>query len=81
LAKKDLAPGEILDGAGGTTVYAQVEKAEITKGENCLPFGFAENVEVLRPVKKDQVLTYQDVEMNRDDFLFTLRRLQDETVR
>jgi len=81
LAKRDLAPGDILDGGGGATVYAQVEEAEIAKKENCLPFGFAENVEVLRPVKKGQVLTYQDVKMNNDGFLQTLRRLQDETVK
>lgn len=81
LAKKDLASGDILDGAGGETVYAQVEKAEIAKTENYLPFGFAENVEVLRPVKKDQVLTYEDVGVQTDEFLYRLRRLQDMTVK
>jgi predicted homoserine dehydrogenase-like protein len=80
LAKKDLAPGERLDGGGGATVYAQVEKAEIAKGMNVLPFGFAEDIELARPVKKDQVLTYEDVKLNTDDFLWKLRALQDSTV-
>ena len=79
-AKKDLQPGDLLDGGGGSTVYAQVEKAEIARKENSLPFGFAEHVEVARPVKRDAVITYDDVRMKTDDFLFKLRQIQDATL-
>ncbi len=80
-AKKDLKPGDILDGGGGSTVYAQVERAETARKENFLPFGFAEHVELARPVKKDGVITYGDVRMKTDDFLFKLRQIQDATLK
>jgi predicted homoserine dehydrogenase-like protein len=79
-AKKDLTVGETLDGGGGFTVYAQVEKAEVARNENALPFGFAEKIKTTRPVKKNQILSYEDVELERDDFLYKLRQIQDSTI-
>jgi predicted homoserine dehydrogenase-like protein len=79
-AKKDLPKGTVLDGSGGETVYAQVEKAETARKENLLPFGFAEEVELVRTVKRDQPVAYNDVRLNTEDFLYRLRRLQDMTM-
>ena len=77
VAKRDLAAGETLDGGGGSTVYAQVERAEVARAEGLLPLAFAEGVPLTRPVRKDQPLTGADVVLPEDSFLTRLRRLQD----
>jgi len=78
-AKRELKPGDILDGGGGYTVYGLVERAEIAREENCLPLGLAENIKVAGKIPPDGVLTYDDVELNEDSFLLKLRRMQDKT--
>ncbi len=62
-AKKDLKKGEILDGIGGYTVYGLCENSEIFLKENLLPLGLMEGCKLKRDVAKDQVLTFDDVEI------------------
>jgi len=78
-AKRELKPGDILDGGGGYTVYGLAERAEIAREENCLPLGLAENIKVTGKIPPDGVLTYDDVELNEDSFLLKIRRMQDKT--
>ncbi len=61
-AKRDLQPGEVLDGMGHYMTYGQCENADITAREGLLPIGVAEGCRVTRPITKDAVLTYADVE-------------------
>ncbi len=77
-AKKDLAPGETLDGGGGFTVYAFMELAEDARRGNMLPFGLAENIPMKVAAKKDQVITYDMVELDENSTALQLRRLQDK---
>jgi predicted homoserine dehydrogenase-like protein len=71
VAKKDLNPGDILDGEGGYTVYGRLTQAgESIKGKY-LPMGLSNKVKVVRPVAKDAIVTYGDVEL--DDSLFSYR--------
>jgi predicted homoserine dehydrogenase-like protein len=79
-AKRDLSAGDELDGGGGSTVYAQVERAETARSEGLLPIGFADRVRLRRPLKKDQPVKWADVEVKDDGFLARLRRLQDSTI-
>ncbi len=77
IAKKDLAPGEELDGGGGYTVYGLSERYEVAKRERLLPFGFAyEGTRVTRPVARDQALTLDDVEIDTSSYLWRLREEQ-----
>ncbi len=76
-AKKDLAPGAELDGGGGYTVYGLSEKADVARRENLVPFGFAYQGRVTRPVPKDQALSWDDVEVDTSGFLYQLRAEQD----
>jgi predicted homoserine dehydrogenase-like protein len=79
VAKKDLAPGDELDGGGGYTVYGLAERADVARRDNLLPFGFAyEGSRVRRPIKADQALTWDDVEVDRSGFLYELRQEQDQ---
>jgi predicted homoserine dehydrogenase-like protein len=62
-AKIDLKAGETLDGIGYYMTYGQCENSNIVHSENLLPMGLAEGCRLKRDVNKDQVLTYDDVEL------------------
>jgi predicted homoserine dehydrogenase-like protein len=73
-AKRDLKPGEMLDGEGGYTVYGKLFPAEKSTGLGSLPLGLAHNVKLLRPIKAGQSLTYADVAMDESLTAVKLRR-------
>jgi predicted homoserine dehydrogenase-like protein len=62
-AKIDLKAGETLDGIGYYMTYGQCENSHITREQNLLPIGLAEGCRLKRDIAKDQVLTYEDVEL------------------
>lgn len=62
-AKIDLKAGETLDGLGYYMTYGQCENSEITQAQNLLPIGLAEGCRLKQDISKDQVLTYDDVEL------------------
>ncbi|MBN3873941.1 NAD(P)H-dependent oxidoreductase [Nostoc sp. JL33] len=62
-AKIDLKAGETLDGIGYYMTYGQCENSDIVQQENLLPIGLAEGCRLKRDITKDQVLTYEDVEL------------------
>ncbi|WKN31539.1 SAF domain-containing protein [Porifericola rhodea] len=71
-AKTDLKAGQTLDGFGGYTSYGQCENADIVRKENLLPIGLSEGVVLKRDIAKDEVISFDDVEFNEDDFIFKL---------
>ena len=78
VAKKDLKPGDELDGGGGYTVYGLSERYDVARRERLLPFGFAyEGTRVKRPVAQDQALSLDDVEVDTSSYLYRLRQEQD----
>ncbi len=72
-AKRDLKPGELLDGEGGYTVWGKLLPATTSKKMGGLPLGLAHNVKVIRPVKQGQSLTWDDVQMDNSR-AYTVRR-------
>lgn len=62
-AKIDLKAGETLDGIGYYMSYGQCENSNIVQEQNLLPIGLAEGCRLTRDISKDQVLTYNDVEL------------------
>jgi predicted homoserine dehydrogenase-like protein len=62
-AKIDLKAGETLDGLGYYMTYGQCENADITQAQNLLPIGLAEGCCLKRDIPKDQVITYEDIEL------------------
>jgi predicted homoserine dehydrogenase-like protein len=62
-AKIDLKAGETLDGIGYYMTYGQCENSDIVQQQNLLPIGLAEGCCLKRDIFKDQVLTYEDVEL------------------
>lgn len=81
VAKKDLVPGEKLDGMGGFCLRGQIEKHEITKKERHIPIGLiAGNTVCKRPVKKGQILTLDDVDIDKSTNIYKLRERQDREL-
>jgi len=63
MAKKDLHPGDILDGIGGHAAYGFCERADTIARERLLPLGLSEGCRVLRVVPRDQALARTDVSL------------------
>lgn len=61
VAKRDLKRGEILDSYGMFMTYGEAVNAEDMSNNRYLPEGLVEGCTLLRDVKKDSVLTYDDV--------------------
>jgi predicted homoserine dehydrogenase-like protein len=73
-AKRDLQPGEMLDGEGGYTVWGKLQPAQKSMQMGGLPLGLAHDVKVTRPVKKGQSLTWADVAMDQTTHAYRIRR-------
>jgi predicted homoserine dehydrogenase-like protein len=77
-AKIDLRAGQTLDGIGRYMTYGQCENADISQAERLLPMGLAEGCRLKRDIPKDQVLTYDDVEVPPGRLSDRLRAEQNE---
>jgi predicted homoserine dehydrogenase-like protein len=80
-AKRDLKPGEMLDGEGGYAVWANAIPATKSLALRGLPIGLAHQVKLKRPVAKDQVVSFDDVELTGDLDVVALRKQMEETTR
>ncbi|RVU54100.1 NAD(P)H-dependent oxidoreductase [Anaerosphaera multitolerans] len=78
VAKKDLRAGDKIDGIGGHTVYGLLERGLIQRENNLLPIGLLTgNVTMKRNVKKDELLTYDDVILDPNLKIVETREEQD----
>lgn len=73
-AKRDLTPGELLDGEGGYAVWANAIPATKSLALGALPIGLAHNVKLKRAVAKDTVVRFADVELANDLDVVALRQ-------
>jgi predicted homoserine dehydrogenase-like protein len=73
IAKADMDRGRVLDGEGGFTIYGGVRPAALSVAQNYLPLGLANNVELVRPVKKDQPIRLGDVRLDKSSVAYDLR--------
>ncbi len=73
-AKKELKPGELLDGEGGYTVVGRLMPAEASLSQGCLPLGLAHGWKMLRPVAAGQPLRWSDVAFDASVPAVKLRR-------
>jgi predicted homoserine dehydrogenase-like protein len=77
VAKKDLAPGEVMDAFGGYAFHGSIDRAEEAAKLNALPVGLAPGARIARPVKKGSLVTWEDVTLDESSMLVKLRRQQD----
>lgn len=77
-AKRDLKAGEKLDGIGGYTTLGSICKESEALEKGYVPFGLInKNAVMKRDVKKGELLTYDDVEVDKDTLIYKLRKEQD----
>jgi predicted homoserine dehydrogenase-like protein len=78
VAKIDLRAGDFLDGIGGNTVRGTFISARDARAKNALPMGLVNKQTRMRQdVKKGEIVTYPDVELDENSLMLQLRRLQD----
>ena len=75
-AKKDLDIGEKLDGEGGFCARGRLVTAQQSKQEKILALGLSDGAIVKRAIKKDQVITLNDVELNLPKEVLEAREYQ-----
>ena len=64
VTKRALRAGDWLDGEGGYTVWGKAVPA--SGAGAALPIGFAHNLRVNKPLARDQIVTFDDVDMTAD---------------
>ncbi|MBN1263994.1 MAG: hypothetical protein JXA25_00770 [Anaerolineales bacterium] len=80
VAKRDLVPGETLEGAGGYTCYGLIDLAEEAQRLHALPAGLSTGAKVVRPVRQGEILTWDDVTVEESSTVVRLRREQDRLI-
>ena len=73
-AKRNLQPGELLDGEGGYTVWGKLLPAATSAKMGGLPLGLAHGVKLLRAVRQGQSLSWDDVAMDTGSNAYKTRR-------
>ena len=79
IAKRDLTPGEVLDGEGGHTVWARLMPATHSLAIGGLPIGLAHGARLIRSVASNEPITRDDVQLDESDDAVRIRR-EMETV-
>jgi predicted homoserine dehydrogenase-like protein len=77
-AKRDLQPGEVLDGEGGYTVWGKLLPVQTSSRIGGLPLGLAHEVKVVRAVAKGQSLTWRDVAIDTTTQAYRIRKAMEE---
>ena len=63
VAKREIKAGEVLDDYGMYMTYGEAVNADEMSSKRYLPEGLVEGCKMKRDVKKDDVITYDDVEL------------------
>jgi predicted homoserine dehydrogenase-like protein len=75
-AKTDLEVGDEIDAIGGYRTYGVAENSDIVARQRLLPIGLAEGCVLRKAMSKDQVVTYDDVDLPVGRLSDSLRREQ-----
>jgi predicted homoserine dehydrogenase-like protein len=81
VAKRDLDPGTVLDGEGGSTVYGALVPADRSLAEGLLPVGLAARLRVPRSVAAGTPVRWDDVDGTGDETALALRREAERLLR
>ena len=76
-AKRTLTSGEILDGEGGYMVFGKLCPANKSLLSGALPLGLAHKIKIKRRVQKDQMLRWNDVEIDSTLSAYQIRKEQE----
>ncbi|RZN30737.1 SAF domain-containing protein [Bradyrhizobium sp. Leo121] len=73
-AKRDLKAGEVLDGEGGYTVFGKLVPARKSLASGYLPLGLAHGIKLVRDIRSDEPIAWQDVSWDTKLPAFALRK-------
>jgi predicted homoserine dehydrogenase-like protein len=73
-AKRDLAPGEVLDGEGGYMVWGKLMPAPAAQAASALPIGLAHGCRVTRRVAAGACVRWSDVQIDETLEIVRVRR-------
>ncbi|CAB4833321.1 unannotated protein [freshwater metagenome] len=77
MAKKDMQPGDVIDGIGGYTIRGYADIALDAKADKLVPIGIIAKAVVTKPIKVGDLITYDQVQVDESSEIVKLRRLQD----
>ena len=72
----NLYPGDILDGEGGYKVKGKLVSSLISYKKDLLPLGLSDNIKVIKPIKKNSFISFDDIENNLDREIIKAREYQ-----
>ena len=61
IAKRDLLPGDVLDGIGGYCCYGEIRTVADPETPAAVPIGLADGATVKRAITKDELIAFADV--------------------
>ena len=76
VAKKDLKPGEKLDGEGGFCARGKLISSQKSKEDGILPLGLTDNAIVKRNIKRDELIRLTDVDIDLPKEVLEAREYQ-----
>jgi len=80
VAKRDLAPGEVIDGVGGSMVAGLIDDSADFRRDGLVPLGVLAGARLVKDVQVGTLVTTDDVELDQTSTIVALRRLQDSLV-
>ena len=80
VAKKNLLPGEILDGEGGFASRGRLVTSNDSIKNNFLPLGISDRAKVKKSINKDEFIKIEDVEINWNKEVLKAREYQIKTL-
>ena len=76
MPKKNLKAGEKLDGEGGYCARGKLVSSIESKNKKNLPLGLSDNAILKKDIKKDDIITLEDVELNLPEVVAEARDYQ-----
>ena len=81
VAKKNLAPGERIDAIGEYTYRAWIMTVGDARAAKAIPCGLLEGGKVVKPIKKGELLTYENCTVDTNSGIVKLRQRQDDMLK
>ena len=81
VAKKDLAAGERLDAIGEYTYRAWMMTTGDASRDRAIPCGLLEGGKVTKPIRKGELLTYDNCAVDTSSRIVALRQRQDDMLK
>ena len=75
-AKKALKKGDKLDGTGGFTYSGLAVEHKLMVEKQYVPIGLLEDGEAIKDIKKDKIITFSDIRLDKDSFIYQLWKRQ-----